>query len=253
MLHSAAVFSSLVNWQRLKSTGKPVLLKCSKTLLGQAISVRLQAKLQAVMKACGRMQQRLRHPRGTSTHMIAALKQRNAQTVAQQILCERQARNPSNHLTSVAGGSVVVISTRSSTDLRVRIGNGLQNIVAGSTVRYDIVVDNIGAQAAVGRLQVPLSADYASASFSCSATGQAACGAVGSGSIDTEISLAPGAAVIYSLLVTAPINPERVIAQGAQVSVKAPTTDSDSSNDQATDNDPMGLLADGFEDASVSE
>jgi hypothetical protein len=135
----------------------------------------------------------------------------------------------------------------------VRIGNGVRNIGAGSTVRYDIVVDNIGTQAAVGRLQVPLSADYSAASYSCSATSQASCGALGSGNIDTEISLAPGAALIYSLLVSAPTNPESTITQSAQITVKTPTTDTDSSNNQASDSDPMGLLADGFEDLSASE
>jgi hypothetical protein len=59
--------------------------------------------------------------------------------------------------------------------------------------------------------------------------------------------------VIYSLSVTAPLSPDIVITQSAQITVKTPTTDSDSSNDQASDIDPMGLLADGFEDASVSE
>ncbi len=160
-----------------------------------------------------------------------------------------------NFLTSTASAALVVVSTPSSTDLRVRIGNGVRNIGTGSTVRYDIVVDNLGAQAAVGRLQAPLSADYASSSFSCVSSGNASCGSAssGTGSIDKEVSLAPGGAVIFSLTVTAPINPERVISQGASITVKTPTTDSDSSNDQASDIDPMGLLSDGYEDFSASE
>jgi len=35
----------------------------------------------------------------------------------------------------------------------------VRNIGAGQSVRYDIVVGNIGTQAAVGGLQVPLSSD----------------------------------------------------------------------------------------------
>jgi len=46
-----------------------------------------------------------------------------------------------NHLASTGGTALVVLSTLSSTDLRVRIGNGVRNIGAGQSVRYDIVVD----------------------------------------------------------------------------------------------------------------
>jgi len=160
-----------------------------------------------------------------------------------------------NHLASTISGALVVLGTPSSTDLRVRIGNGVRNIGAGQTIRYDIVVDNIGTQAAVGRLQVPLSADYSSATFSCQAAGSANCGSAstGTGSIDKEVSLAPGGVVIYSLVVAAPIAPERTITQSASVTAKAPTTDVDLSNNNAADIDPMGLLSDGFEDQAIGE
>ena len=160
-----------------------------------------------------------------------------------------------NHLASTGGGALVVFSTPSSTDLRVRIGNGVRNIGAGQTIRYDIVADNIGTQAAVGRLQVPLSPDYSSATFSCQAAGSANCGSAstGSGSIDKEVSLAPGGVVIYSLVVTAPSDPERTITQSASITAKAPTTDVNLSNNSASDIDPMGFLADGFEDQAIGE
>ena len=159
-----------------------------------------------------------------------------------------------NHLASIAAGALVIVGSPSSTDLRVRIGNGVRNIGAGQTVRYDVVVDNIGTEAAVGRLQVPLSADYSSATFSCLTASSASCGAsTGTGSIDTEVSLAPGGVVIYSLVVTAPVNPERTITQSASITAKTPTTDTDLSNNQASDIDPMGLLSDGFEDQAIGE
>ena len=160
-----------------------------------------------------------------------------------------------NHLASIGGTALVVVGNPSSTDLRVRIGNGVRNIGAGQTVRYDIVVDNIGTEAAVGRLQVPLSSDYSSATFSCLSAGPADCGnpSTGTGSIDREVSLAPGGVVIYSLDVTAPLNPERTITQSASITTKAPTTDTDLSNNEAFDIDPMGLLSDGFEDQAIAE
>jgi hypothetical protein len=70
-----------------------------------------------------------------------------------------------NHLAATGGGALVVVATPSSTDLRVRIGNGVNNIGAGQALSYLIVVDNLGTQAAVGRLQVPVSADFSGASY----------------------------------------------------------------------------------------
>ncbi len=146
-----------------------------------------------------------------------------------------------------------MVATPSSTDLRVRIGNGVRNIGAGEAVSYLIVVDNIGTQAAVGRLQVPISADLSSASYTCTSATLANCAASGTGNIDLELSLAPGGVVIYRLNVTAPLTAERVITQTASITVKTPTTDTNATNNTAADIDPMGLLADGYEDAAVAE
>jgi large repetitive protein len=158
-----------------------------------------------------------------------------------------------NHLAATGNGGLVVVTAPSSTDLRVRIGNGVSNIGAGQLVSYLIVVDNIGTQAAVGRLEVPLSADLTGASYTCISAVQASCGTGGTGNIDQELSLAPGGVVIYRLNATAPLTPERLISQTATVTAKAPTTDTDSTNNAAADADPMGLLADGYEDAVVTE
>jgi hypothetical protein len=111
----------------------------------------------------------------------------------------------------------------------------------------------MGTQAAVGRLEVPLSADLTGASYTCISAVQASCGAGGAGNIDQELSLAPGGVVIYRLNATAPLTPERLISQTATVTAKAPTTDTDASNNAAADADPMGLLADGYEDAVITE
>lgn len=105
----------------------------------------------------------------------------------------------------------------------------------------------------VGRLQVPISADFTGASFTCISATLANCAASGAGNIDQELSLAPGGVVIYRLNVTAPLTPERVLAQTASITAKTPTTDPVATNNSAADIDPMGLLADGFEDAAVTE
>ena len=177
----------------------------------------------------------------------------NFATVGYQAISASYTPTGSNHRASIGSSAVVIVATPSSTDLRVRIGNGVSNIGAGQALSYLIVVDNLGTQAAVGRLQVPVSADFAGASYTCISAALASCGANGSGSIDTEVSLAPGGVVIYRINVTSPLAPERTISQTVTVVTKAPTTDTDASNNSAADIDPMGLLADGYEDTAVTE
>ncbi len=177
----------------------------------------------------------------------------NFASVGYQAISASYTPSGSNHSASIGGSAVVIVATPSSTDLRVRIGNGVSNIGDGQALSYLIVVDNIGTQAAVGRLQVPISADFAGASYTCISAALASCTTSGTGSIDQELSLAPGGVVIYRFNVTAPLTPERVITQTASITVKTPTTDSDATNNSAADIDPMGLLADGYEDAAVTE
>ena len=64
---------------------------------------------------------------------------------------------------------------------------------------------------------------------------------------------APGGVVIYRLNVTAPLTQELVITQTAGITAKTPTTDTDARDNTAADIDPMGLLANGYEDAVVTE
>ena len=177
----------------------------------------------------------------------------NFASVGYQAITASYTPTGSNHSASIGGSAIVIVASPSSTDLRVRIGNGVSNIGAGQGVSYLIVVDNIGTQAAVGRLQVPISADFTGASYTCISASLANCGTSGTGSIDQELSLAPGGVVIYRLQATAPIAPERLISQTANIITKAPTTDTDATNNSAGDVDPMGLLADGYEDAAVTE
>lgn len=160
----------------------------------------------------------------------------------------------SNHAATTAATGVVVMAAGASADLRVRIGNGVRNLVAGQPVTYQIVIDHLGGDAAAARLQVPLAADFATGSYRCLSAGSASCGApAGSGGIDTVVSLAPGGALIYQLTVTAPNPPDHDVTQTATITVSTPGTDPDASNNSAQDTDPMGLLADGYEDMAVDE
>ena len=71
--------------------------------------------------------------------------------------------------------------------------------------------------------------------------------------MSSAVPVAPGGVVIYRLQVTAPLAPERTINQTAIITAKAPTTDIDATNNSASDIDPMGFFADGYEDAAVTE
>lgn len=161
-----------------------------------------------------------------------------------------------NHQASSGAGAVVVVADPSSTDLRVRIGNGVSTIQPGQLLRYLIVADNRGTTAAVGRLQVPLGASFATGTWRCLSASGASCpaaGAMGIGSVDVDLSLDAGAVVVYELLVVAPPPPEAPVSQSAQLSLRSPTTDPQPGNNQATDADPMGLFADGYEDPGAEE
>ena len=154
-----------------------------------------------------------------------------------------------NHLASTGTGAVVIVDTPSSTDLRVRISNGLRNIGPGQTITWMVVVDNLGSAAAVGRLEVPLGTGLTAASWFCGTSTGAQCGspASGQGAIDSTVSLAPGGVLAYAFTATIAAGPEQPLTQTATITPVSPTTDPVPANNTASDTDPMGLLADGFE------
>ena len=162
--------------------------------------------------------------------------------------------NNANYLSSTSSLSIVIADSSSISDLRVRIGNGQEIITAGSALNYQVTVDNLGPDAAVGRVQVPISASLIGASFQCLRAGPAQCGPVsGTGSIDTEVSLGAGGVLVYTITASAPVNPEAPITQSASIGVLAPNSDPVSANNTATDTDPMGLFLNGFEDVNPNE
>lgn len=159
-----------------------------------------------------------------------------------------------HHAAGVGSASLVVYGSGASADLRVRIGNGVRFLAPLQAVVYTVTVDNLGGSPAAGRLQVPLSPDFASASWTCLAAQPAACGAsAGSQSIDTEVLVAPGGATVYLLAVPAPAPPDRDITQTASITLTGTATDPDPGNNSAQDVDPMGLLIDGYEDPDPAE
>ena len=159
-----------------------------------------------------------------------------------------------NHAAGVGATTVVVYGPGASADLRVRIGNGVRFIAPTQAIVYTVTVDNLGGSPAAGRLQVPLSPDFATASWTCLTAQPAACGAsAGSQSIDTEVQVAPGGAVVYLLAVPAPALPDRDITQTASIGISGAASDPEPGNNMAQDVDPMGLLIDGYEEPDPAE
>lgn len=179
----------------------------------------------------------------------------NFTSAGYQLVAATYTPSGGNHQPSGAAGAVVVVADPSSTDLRVRIGNGVSTVQPGQALRYLIVAENLGSTAAVGRLQVPIGAGFGGAAWRCLSAAGATCpaAAAGTGDLDVDLGLDAGAVVLYELLVLAPPPPEAPIAQSAQLSLRAPTTDPQPANNQAVDLDPMGLFADGYEDARAEE
>jgi len=159
-----------------------------------------------------------------------------------------------NHVASSANVGVVVADASASGDVRVRIGNGRDFIEPGSTLAYQVTVDNIGPDAVVARVQVPISPVLSGATFQCLQAGPAQCGiANGSGDIDSQVELGVGGVVLFTIDATAPFAPNAPISQSASATVVAPGTDPNPANNSATDVDPMGMFRDGFEDANADE
>ena len=177
----------------------------------------------------------------------------NFATPGMRLLSANYTPTGNSHLASTGNAPLVIVGPGSSTDLRVRIGNGQQNVSPGQSVTWMVVVDNLGSEAALGRLQVPQTAGLGGASWFCSAAPGAVCGtpSSGSGAIDSTVSLAPGGVAVYAFTAIVAAGPEQPLTQTATITPVSPTTDPVPANNTASDTDPMGLLADGFEDDSA--
>ncbi|NKI36206.1 hypothetical protein HFP89_13635 [Wenzhouxiangella sp. XN79A] len=69
----------------------------------------------------------------------------------------------------------------------------------------------------------------------------------GSGGIDEPVDLPAGAGLLYELTATVTATEGQIVTNTATVTLAAGQTDIDPGNNSATDADPVGLFADGFE------
>jgi uncharacterized repeat protein (TIGR01451 family) len=115
----------------------------------------------------------------------------------------------------------------------------------GETRTYSIVVSNSGPFGAHGvMVSDPLPAGITSASWTCSGTAGGICAASGSGAInDTAVGLPVGASVTYLLALTVPQDYTGDLSNTVTVTPGSATTDTNLSNNQATDVDQVALTA----------
>ena len=117
--------------------------------------------------------------------------------------------------------------------------------IPGETRTYSIVVSNSGQFGAHGvTVSDPLPAGITSASWTCSGTAGGICTASGSGAInDTAVGLPVGATVTYLLTLTVPASHTGDLSNTVTVTPGPATTDSNPSNNTATDVDQVSLTS----------
>jgi len=99
------------------------------------------------------------------------------------------------------------------------------------------------------RVQDPLAPDFASATWTCTPLGNAACGAAsGSGSLDLAVDLPANASVQILLSALPAPGPDLPLSNTATVTPPAGISDGNPANNSATDGpDVRGLFRNGFE------
>lgn len=148
------------------------------------------------------------------------------------------------------------ITTATSTcqtqvDLAISKINGVSFADPLDTLTYTITVSNQSGTDVLGAIVediLPATLDALSASWSCTPSGSATCSASGSGDIVDTVDLPGFTDITYTLTIDVLATEDQVISNTATVSLPPiDLVDSDTSNNSATDSDPVGLLVDSFE------
>lgn len=151
-------------------------------------------------------------------------------------------------LPSVTAGSALTPSstpvptaTGPKADLAISNTDGLSNVDQGDPVSYIVSVSNAGPQAANGAaLSVTFSGNLSGVTWSCTASGGAACGtASGTGNISASVNLTSGGSLIYTVNATVQAAATGSISSVASISAPTGITDPASGNNSAVDTTPI--------------
>ena len=126
-------------------------------------------------------------------------------------------------------------------DLSITKNDGQTAAVAGSTAVYTIVASNAGPSSAIGAtIADPLPTGALGSTWSCTATTGSACGSPsGAGALATTADIAPSGSVTYTVSVQIDPSAQGSFSNTATVEMATGGTDTDASNNSATDTDQL--------------
>ncbi len=130
-------------------------------------------------------------------------------------------------------------------DLAISKTNGVDQVVAGTSVVYSVQVSNAGpscAQAALVADDLP--ADLAGVTWTCEGAAGGVCTAAGSGDLNEAVLVTPGATVLFAIVGSLDPAATGTLTNTATVTPEAGVTDADLGNNSATDSDPIIHVAD---------
>jgi uncharacterized repeat protein (TIGR01451 family) len=148
---------------------------------------------------------------------------------------------------SVAPSSSVVVPISNSADLKITKSNGVNSVLPGATVQYTIKVSNlsssVGVTAAAVVDQVPVA--LTGVTWSCSATAGSSCASgAGAGSINSSVDLALSGVATYLVTGTLSASSTGSLSNSASVTSPGGSSDPDTTNNVATDTDPIVATGD---------
>jgi hypothetical protein len=137
-------------------------------------------------------------------------------------------------------------------DVSVSKRNNLSVLPGGSAVRWLIEVRNAGPAGTSVLLRDPVPTGLSSFSWTCAASSGSQCSSsVGMGPLQESVTIAPGGLVSYLLTATVQASPELSVRQLATVELPAGVSDPNPANNQAIDEDRIGVFGAGFESSEA--
>ncbi|MCG8465063.1 MAG: Ig-like domain-containing protein [Xanthomonadales bacterium] len=142
----------------------------------------------------------------------------------------------------------IAVGLATTTDLVLTMSDGAGHADQNAVIVYDIQIVNQGFENAVGApVMRVLPPQLSNASWSCVASGGAACSANGNGNLQDVIDIPSGGMVSYQLSATVIGQEGESIFNQVEVVVPAGLTDLQPQNNSATDENVIGLFFDSFE------
>ena len=130
-------------------------------------------------------------------------------------------------------------------DLAITKTDGATSVTPGTPTTYSIVVTNTGPSDAVGAAVVDtLPAALTDATWSCASSLGSSCPGSGSGDIDVLVDLVAGGTATFTVDATVTAGATGILSNTATVAAPVGVTDTDSSNDSATDESTLSPTAD---------